>query len=193
LENEKRKKKLISNEIMSLITLQRSPSIENELTKSNETRTNHKQQYLEAMRQPNENSSLNSDSDSKIESFDKEFNFQDLKEIYATPSLPVTLTRKASMPTASNKVLTSTSHVRINMLEDVMNSSMSSVNRQLFEKYFLVKDAALILPRRSKEAKRSIEICSVPLDHVAIDHNSHIDSAFCVTEQRQQDEQVRDV
>ena len=73
---------------MSLITLQRSPSIENELTKSNETRTNHKQQYLEAMRQPNENSSLNSDSDSKIESFDKEFNFQDFKlQIFASSQI----------------------------------------------------------------------------------------------------------
>lgn len=142
---------------MSLITLQRSPSIDNEIT-NNETKTNHKQQYLEAMRQPSDQL-VSLESDSKIESFDKEFNFQDLKEIYATSSLPIKLTHK-QVPPPTNKVLKSTSHVRVNNLEDVMNSSMSSVNRQLFEKYFLVKDAALILPRRLKDPRNPSDVCS---------------------------------
>lgn len=140
---------------MSLITLQRSPSIDNEI-RNNERKTNHKQQYLEAMRQPSDQL-VSLESDSKIESFDKEFNFQDLKEIYATSSLPMKLTQK-QVPPPTNKVLKSTSHVRVNVLEDVMNSSMSSVNRQLFEKYFLVKDAALILPRRLKDPKNPSDV-----------------------------------
>ncbi len=75
--------------------------------------------------------------------FDKEFNFQLLKEIYdenlTTPA--TVLTNQINRPATK-----------------FSKSAVVKTNRHLFEKYFVVKDAALILPRRSKTINSALNL-----------------------------------
>ena len=167
---------------MSLVTLQRSPDATkiSESIRNYEnicgSASNAKKSYLEnvffngsggSCSNNNENFDTNHDKGKQID-FDKEFNFRDLKEIYDETSTAKTLlNRSASMLNKPVKAVKTNikpitdyymqiaREIKCKQLSESAACSLSSSNRQLFEKYFVVKDAALILPRRSRNSSFS--------------------------------------
>lgn len=95
----------------------------------------------------------NNNNNNKQIDFDKEFNFHDLKDIYDESSKAFLLKSSLNKPM---KILKSASNVKVDSIDSsIHDDDLIKTNPQLYEKYFVVKDAALILPKRSNTLNTS--------------------------------------